>query len=180
MSYTGYERSGTSCLQEVEAFCRHLTEGGTFSTSSIPTLAQVERFLTDAHDQIAVWLQDYGYDSAQTDTDVLGALQIYNAYGAAALVEITQPSVSWEPREGNRYSLFQKKFEEVKGLIQSRGFGLLGGVKSVELSRDLSAGGISVSDKEVIETDTDHPDYWFTRDLHRHPGEVSKELQAEE
>ena len=153
---------------------------GTFSTSSIPTLTQVEQFLTNAHDQMASWLEEAGYSSTQTDADVLGALEPYNAYGGAYMVELTQPSVSWEPREGSRAYLFKQLFEEAKKLIGRDGLQLLGATKSKQLSRDLAAGGISISDKDTIEEDTDHPPYWFYRDLHQHPSTVKTTEEQEQ
>ncbi len=119
MAYTAYERtSGTSCLNEVTALERYLTSEGIFDESTNPTLSQVEEFITDTYYEIGLKLLNYGYAQSQTDTDVVGALQHYNALGACAKVELTQPSVGYKSGENTRYDRFYKEFEKINKLIE--------------------------------------------------------------
>ncbi len=172
MTYSAYERTaGTSCINEVLAMERHLaSDNGLFSASTIPSLSQVEEFITDTYYDIGTKLMAYGYSNIQTDADVIGALQHYNALGACAKVELTQPSVGYKAGENTRYDRFYIEFEKVDKLIQSQGFERMGATRSYELSAGLSAGGISISDKETIEDDSDHPAYFFTRDSMKNVG----------
>ncbi len=178
MSYLSYERTaGTSVINAVSAMERHLTnEGiGAFDSDTTPTLSQVEEFITDIYYDIGLKLTSYGYAQVQTDANVKGALQRYNVFGACAQIELTQPSVGYKGGENTRYDRFFKEYEKLDTLIQSVGFQRLGAVKSFELSAGLSAGGISRSDKEVIETDTDFEPYMFDKDKMRHPGSTQAE-----
>ncbi len=171
MSYSAYERTaGTSCINEVQAIERHLTTNGNFGGNSNPTLPQVEEFITDTYYELGVKLVKYGYNQVQTDTDVLGALQHYNALGASAKIELTQPSVGFKASENTRYDRLYAEFSKVDDLIQSIAFERMGATKGWDLSAGMSAGGISIGDKQVIENDTDFEPYLFTKDLHRTPG----------
>ena len=176
MAYSAYERTaGVSAINEVQSYERHLTSGGTFSASTIPTLSQVEEFLTDIYYDMGLKLMAHGYTQSQTDTDVLGALQRYNTFGACAQVELTQPSVGYKGGENTRYDRVFKEYQKLDDLVKSSGFQRLGATKSFELSAGLSAGGISIDDKETIETDTDFEQFMFTKDKMRHPGSISTE-----
>ena len=96
MAYKAYERTaGVSAIALVESLQRTHTNSGTFDTSSTPTLAQVESYLTIASADIAVMLADYGYAQAQTDADILAALEQWNVKGAAYMVELSMPSAGW-------------------------------------------------------------------------------------
>ena len=70
--------------------------------------------------------------------------------------------------KNTRYDRFFKEYEKVDNLIKSIAFERLGATRSWKLSEGLSAGGISISDKETIEDDTDHEPYFFTRDLQKY------------
>ncbi len=171
MAYTAYERTAaTSCLREVQSLEKHLTSSGTFDVNSVPTLTEVEDFITDTYYELATKLLDYGYSMTQTDADILGTLQHYNALGACAKVELTQPSVGFKAGENTRYDRFYKEFSKVDTLIKSPAFQRMGATKSYELSAGLSAGGISISDKQDIEDDSDAEPYLFTKDLHKNAG----------
>ncbi|MFW9991899.1 MAG: hypothetical protein ACFFD4_07545 [Candidatus Odinarchaeota archaeon] len=174
MSYTAYERTSPNCMQEVVALERHLSNNGVFDGSTNPTVDQVEKFITDTYDEIGLFLVEFGYAKTQTNQDVLGVLQYYNALGAACKCELTQPSVGYRANENTRYYEMKKMYMKVREIIQSVGFQRLGATRSWEQSAALSAGGVSISDKEDIETDSDHEPYFFTRDLHRHPESVTQ------
>ena len=181
MAYSAYERTaGTSVINEVSAMERHLTNKGigAFDSDTTPTLSQVEEFITDIYYDMGLKLMSNGYAQVQTDADVLGALQRYNVFGACAQIELTQPSVGYKGGENTRYDRFFKEYDKLDSLLQTAGFERLGAVKSFELSAGLSAGGISISDKETIETDTDFESYIFTKDRMRHPGSTQIEEET--
>ncbi|KKM66885.1 hypothetical protein LCGC14_1476660 [marine sediment metagenome] len=176
MSYTAYERtSGTSVINEVKAMEQNLTEDGIFGSDTTPTLSQVEEFITDTYHEIGVYLVMDGYAKTQTDADVVGALQHYNSLGACAKIELTQPSVGYKAGENTRYDRFFTEFMKVKDLINSIAFERLGASRTWPASAGLSAGGISIDDKNDIETDSDFEPYMFTKDKMRHPGSLDSE-----
>lgn len=173
MAYTAYERADGYCLDEVETLCRHLTNGGTFNTGSTPTLAQVESYITDIYDEINVRLLNYGYSGDQTASAAVSVLQHYNSLGAAARVELSQPTVGYKAGENTRYDRLYTEYEKLDKLIQGAAFGRLGAIRGFPLSAGLTVGGASISDKDVIEGDPDFEKYIFTKDLHKHPGITS-------
>ena len=179
MTYISYERAGSACLNEVQTLERHLTDSGSFGTATVPTLTQIEEFITDSYYELGTYLTDYGYNRIQAGTNIVGILQHYNALGACAKIELTQASVGYKSGENTRYDRFYTEFMKVKGLIQSPAFERMGATKGWALSAGISAGGVSISDKEDIETDTDFEPYMFEKDLHRHPGSIASEEEEE-
>lgn len=164
MAYTGYEVSAGDAMNRVEALCKTLTDAGVFSTTTQPTLAEVEDWLTDGKAQVNLRLARYGYSKDQTDADVVRVLMHLNALWAAAQVEFSNPSQGFSPEEGSRGEMFLKQFEEQCTVtINNSGFEELGGTKASDLTELSSAGGIRYSDKETIENDTDIIPYAFTR-----------------
>lgn len=144
--------------------CKAYTSSGAFSTSTQPTLAEVEQWLTEGYRLINVHLMAYGYDADQTDADVKGALQRFNVLYAAAMVEYSQASAGFTEGSSGRGDMFMRQFEDgLPKLVNSVGFSRLGATKSEELSGHLSVGGRSISDKRTIETDSDHVPYLFRR-----------------
>ncbi len=172
MAYKAYERTaGVSAIALVESLQRTHTNSGTFDTSSTPTLAQVESYLTIASADIAVMLADYGYAQAQTDADILAALEQWNVKGAAYMVELSMPSAGWGGEEASsRSAEFRRWREDAKGQIESEGFDRLGGTKERELSAFITGGGTSISDKQVIEEDSDFEPFAFTTDKFKSTG----------
>ena len=179
MSYTAYERTaGTSAIQMVEALQLSRTNDGTFDTSSTPTLAMVESFLTQGSAELAVMLLRYGYAQAQTDSDVLTVLQRYNVYAACLEIEMTQPSAGWTDEEATtRIGTFAKWKAAADEMIRSDAFALLGGTKQRDLSDMVSYGGASISDKDTIEEDSDFEPYTFSRNQFGNP--PSNQLKEE-
>lgn len=166
MAYSAYERTaGVTAIALLESLQRTHTSSGTFDTSSTPTLAQVESFLTIASADIAVMLQDYGYAQAQTDSGVLASLEQWNVKGAAYMIELSMPSAGWGGEEASsRIAEFRKWREDAKEQIESEGFLRMGGIKEFELSAFITHGGTSISDKQTIEEDSDFEPFAFTTD----------------
>lgn len=172
MAYTAYERtSGTSALQLVESLVRNRTNSGTFDSSSTPTLSQVESFLTLGSAQIGAMLVSYGYSQAQSDADVLAVLETWNAFSACEMIELTHPSAGGgfpgEERT-SRLQVFSGWRKTAKEVLQSDALQAIGGNRT----HPVSTGGVSISDKEVIEEDTDFEPYLFAKDKHSHPATV--------
>jgi len=87
-------------VARVEARVGDLVDSRTFSTLTVPTLAQVEALLDDAANQLNAILKRYGYTvpvNSTDDPEAYGWLQAANSAGAAALVLNTVPGESLDP-----------------------------------------------------------------------------------
>ena len=185
-SYTAYEESTGKALDGVEALCKHLTSSGSFSASTQPTSTEVADWLTEGWRQINGVVLGYGYEvpsaPASMDADLRGALQKFNIWWACAQAEYSQPSAGFSEGQGNRGDMFMEMFwgsldgmppQGIRRVVSSDAFQRLGATKTRELSSGLSAGGVSVSDKQTIETDTDMEQYAFRRGQFDNPGALS-------
>lgn len=182
MAYTAYEiTAGSSALNGVAALCQHLTAAGSFSTTTQPTLAQVEGWLTEGYGLINTRLMHQGYKQDQTDTDLLRALQPYNIWYAAAMAEYSQASAGFSEGSGGRGDMFMamfwgsssrdgKLYLGLDALIQSKAFALLGAGIHTDPTDYLSVGGISRDEKRTAEQDADLVPFMFTRDKFSAPG----------
>lgn len=167
MSYTAYETADGSALDQVEAYCAHLTEDSAFSTDTNPTKAQVEKWLTTSHALIAGWLLEFGYSSVQTDPVVLGILEEANAIDTVIKVELNNPTtINGEPND--RFKWFQSRRDELKEIIDGLGLASMGAtLEGDRTSLQISASGISKSDKQTVRDDTDAVQHRFRRDFGR-------------
>ena len=186
MAYTGYEEASGKAMDGVEALCKQLTASGAFSTDTQPTLTEVEDWLTEGWRQINAVIMDRGYEvpssPSSMDADFRGVLQKFNIWWAAAQAEYSQASVGFAEGSGGRGDMFMEMFwgseggvphQGIRRVVGSDAFQRLGATKTRELSAGLSAGGISVSTKQTIQTDTDMAQYAFRRGQFGNPGAVS-------
>lgn len=138
----------------MEAYCRHLTSSGIFDTTSHPTLAQVERFLSQTYYQLQAILAEKGYNPAQTDTQVVGYLENLNAVGAARKIELTQPVTGGgEPNE--RFREFSAAWRDGTAFMATDAFEALGGERTERVGEGLVLTGRSRSRKRTVAADTD-------------------------
>ena len=174
MSYTGYETATDELIKHVETLCASLTAGGSrFDASTQPTRLQVDRFITTAHAEIALMLESAGFSSSQTNATVLALLQSFNARAAAYEVEISRGSAGFvSPESTQRGSMFYRWRKDFAELLDGSGLARLGGVVLAASASGVTMGGVSISDKETISTDTDMQRLSFGVDLHKNPSSV--------
>lgn len=168
MAYTAYEPStpANAALAQVVALHLGRTNAGAFDSSTRPTLTEVEQHLTTIYRRIAAKLVAVGIAQAQTDDDVLGALMDYNARGAAYLIELSQASQGFAATEGGgRLAEFAKWESDLDSLLATDALEQLGAtmVTTTRSAAGATAGGISISDKDDIDTDTDFEPLAFKR-----------------
>ena len=152
-----------------------------FSTTTQPTLAEVEQWLTAGYRLINMILLEYGYEQDQTDTDIKGVLQEYNVWYACSQAEYSQASAGFSAESGNRGDMFSELFwgsgksaraqshPGIRSIINSKAFALLGATIDTEVTAYLSAGGISRAEKRDAEADSDLVPYMFPRDKFSSP-----------
>ena len=167
-----YETAAGAALTHVESFCRHLTDGGTFSTVSRPTGTQVNNYLTASGAWVAALLSQNGYDVTQTDAEVLGFLQELNVYDSVIKVELSVPSDD-RTGEGNaRFQEFKNRLGQLVKMFDKPGFlaGLGATTGGVSASANLLASGIGRDRKDTVYDDSDAIPARFRRGMHRAPG----------
>lgn len=164
-AYRAYELTPGGCLEQVESICKHLTDAGSFTGSATIEVTDLEVFISACYYEMGAWLAEFRYSATQTSEAVLGLLQHYNAIGAAARAELSVNAAGFSPNENSRFHFLWKQYHD--GFREILAGGGLGNIGATELSSDaaggLTAGGISVSDKETIEKDADATGYSFTR-----------------
>ena len=176
MAYTAYERTaGLSALQMVQSIQRQYTSGGTFSTASTPTLAEVETFLTMGSSELAAMLTAKRYTEAQTAVGVLIRLEAWNVLAACWWIELSRPSAGGaaafsDEEPVSRLSAFAGWRKSAKDTINAGGLDELGAGR--DSTTGVTVGGISISDKQEIQDDSDYQPTAFTRDKFTDPGNV--------
>ncbi len=170
MAYTAYEVSsaGTTAMRFLESMQRQYTIAGTFTAASTPALSSVEAFLTNGSAEIAAMLASYGYSQSQTDVDVLTALERFNVYSAAELIEASRASAGGgfpQAEPLSRINYFAGWRTQLRNLLKTGGLEELGAGRT----HMLTAGGISISDKEALEEDSDFEPYKFFHDEFQDP-----------
>jgi hypothetical protein len=111
----------------VAAYVRRLTSGGTFTTSTAPTLAEVEDFLNQCSDTLNGWLAASGYVIPVTQPDAAAVLARFAQIGAAGHVELSQRAGGYDAEDENkRENKFLAMFKEAREYIQSGALAALG------------------------------------------------------
>lgn len=161
-----------SSASDVAALCRNLiAPSKAFTLSTCPTLTEVNTWLSSGCSQIELKLATCGYSTpAASGTviyDHLGHLNTIYAAGWAHNSRMTATVTADERVVGDRYL---SAFKEGLGELCENDL-TLAGLSRVG-SRDLYAGGISVSDKQRQEADTDRVSPRFFRNIHTFPGTI--------
>jgi len=156
-----------SAASNVADYCPTLLEDGVFTSTTRPTKAAVERFLSSACAVIEGRLTAAGYS-----VPVPGTAAVYDqivdleTLYAAARAETVRLSARTAATERTRGQVFMEEFN--RGLADLLKLDLT--TMGVGYSGDLYAGGISVADRESQEADTDRVTPRFTRGQFRHTG----------
>lgn len=158
---------------DVAILCQNILAGASnFSTSTSPTLAAVNRWLSSGCGVIETMLNGKGYSTpVASGTAAAEHLVDCNALFAAARVELSRTNVTLGPGERTRGQVFQEYFEDcMESFFQSDL--TLAGV-SRQGSGVLYTGGISISDKQSREEDTDRVKPRFNRGQFDTPGTIT-------
>lgn len=161
-----------SSASAVGAMCRSLLgEFATFTESSCPTRTQVDGWLSSGCSIIESVLGTKGYSTPVASTSgAYGWLTDLNTLFAAARAEMSRSNVVLSPGERTRGSVFQDLFDSgIEKLLKLDLTQL--GVSKVSGGR-MYAGGISVSDIQTWEADTDRPTPKFGLGQFDFPGTI--------
>lgn len=154
-------------VARVEALVRDIPDGGTFSTSTTPKLAEVEQFLDDVADEINEALRAAGYTvpvaSSSPDVEANGRLVRVNTFGAAATVVGMYPPQAFNPDNPdlkNRMDFFEGRLTK---LLEDIREGKLSATRTTgKLKRTFSGSQEDKDGNEKLPV--------FTRDITDYPG----------
>lgn len=159
-------------VARVETLVGDLVASRTFTTGTVPTIAQVETFLDDVANEINAYLSMNQYTmpvSATTDAQARGIVTSANCYGAAALVLAMLPTeISIMPNGQaldigkSRRSFFESKYKEILKSIIDHKF---------PATRSLDALEVFAGSEEDSDGNTKLP--IFTRSVTDYPGSRS-------
>lgn len=153
---TVYEVGAGSAIAQVEGYCRHLTDAGTFSANTTPRRTWVTDQLNLDAAYMAAKLQSCGYNYVQSDADVVQLLQHWNTIRTVIAVELANPVEGISGKGNARFQEFKAQLDTLEDVICSAGFEDLGGVVSGGIGEFLVATGISYLRKQEVESDSDH------------------------
>jgi len=150
-----------SSVEQVAVYTQHLLEGSaSFSTSTHPTLAQVESFIDQVSGMLISSLAKYGFSVAniQANTYANLACDMWVSQRVAQMVEFTSPIASQGTEEERSKSLwyFVKSSDEfVKQ--NAEGWKNLGITTTTNLSSGLSYTGLTKQADRVIDDTQEQP-----------------------
>ena len=158
MAHFAYENASSDVLLMVQAYSKHLTKsGGSFSSTTNPTLTEVEAQLTASYYWAQAQLADNGYVRNPTGTAVLGVLTRLQAMDTVVNIELMHP-ITAETGEGEnvRYKTFRGLRDEiVKTFLTTEALEDLGATRAELQSALLEFGGVSRDRKKTVRDDTD-------------------------
>lgn len=134
-----------------------------FATSTSPTLAQVDSWLSTGCAVIESELATKGYGAIGTTSAAYGLAQQANALFAAAFAEDTRVNTRLGADERTRGDVFMKRFDALIARLTKMDLSRMG----VSQTSQAYAGGISQSDKDTVVADTDRVSPRFFRGMTR-------------
>jgi hypothetical protein len=151
----------------VAAYCTNLLGGAADfnDTSTSPSLVRVNKWLQQGFSEINMTLGSRGYSvPAASGITMYDQLEELNALFGAGHAEMSRLNVTLLPGERTRGQVFLKMFYD--GLQRLVDMDLTaGGLTTNSNQGYVYAGGISISDKETYEDDTDRVLPRFKRDM---------------
>ena len=167
-----FEEDAGDILKMVAMLERHLVKGGTFDSTSTPSIEQVEESLSETEAEMFAWLAACGFSIAIADypTAAKKYLAWFAALGTAYRLELSHPGIQSNPRGNSRWMVLKDQFETLIKICEGPSLDRLGVVRDREAISVIT--GVSHDDKETLSTDTDKVQPAFIRDLMRNPGRI--------
>lgn len=156
MSYTGYEAVANNIITMVQEHCRHITDDGEFSPSTIPPLSTVELWIAETYSDLNAHLAAAGYTIPVTDTEAIAFLERLNVYGTVLQVELSHPVTGRRGRENDRYKTYRDGYNAgLKLITDTDSLSALGAAKDTNFSSFVHVGGTVRSEKQDSYKDND-------------------------
>lgn len=171
MAYTAFETAANEAYTQVKSYCRHAARAdGEFTSGTVPSLVQVEGWITVSYYWVRGLLNRYGYSATQTNINILGILMELNVLDAAAKIELSLPAESTTGEPNQRFIEFNERRKELMNMIADGTFSAMGAVMSSSAARTPLLSGISKSRKDILESDDDATQHRIRRNLFQSPG----------
>lgn len=157
----------------VAALCMNLLSGGStaFSTSSCPTLSNVQTWLSSGCAVIEGYLSGHRYSMPVASTaGAYSWLTNLNTLYAAAMAQSSRQSATIMPGERTVGRVYMDQFWSELKILAGLDLTTMGVTRSTV--GKLYAGGISLSDKELYEDDTDRTPPKFAKGMFDFPGTI--------
>ena len=167
-----FEEHNGDVLNTVTMLERHLVKGGTFNSTSIPSIEQVEEVLAEAEGEMFAWLSEAGFSANIADYSIAAKryLSWFAALGTAYRLELSHPGIQYNPSGNSRWMVLRAEYKTLKDITKTAALDRLGVTRSYEYLPTLT--GISIDDKEVLTADSDKVQPFFQRDMMKNPARV--------
>lgn len=158
---------GYCSASDVYALVKNLIlPSGSFDANTCPTLNDINSFISSGSAVIDTELADAGYQPIPATAAPYGLATQCNATFAAWLAESSRVGANILPGERTRADQFLKSWQTLLNLISTRDLSRSG---VPTYSSRAYAGGISLSDKRAVASNTDRNPTRFFRDMNRNP-----------
>lgn len=152
----------SSC--DVAALTFNLTGGASdFSSSTSPNLTQVNSYLSAGCSLIESTIGQRGYGAIGATSQAYGMATQINALFGAYLAESSRTNSRVAPGERTRADAFRKAYLDMLDILKTLDLSRLG----VSQSGQEYTGGVTVSDKEIRESNADAVQPRFSRGMFR-------------
>jgi hypothetical protein len=149
---------------DVSMLCRNLVGAASgFDTSTSPTLAQVNVWLSSGCAQINSVIGSRGYGAIPATSAAYQFASDANAQFAAMRAEQSRINARIAPGERTRADKFKQGFDDAIKELKMLDLSRLG----VGADSQVYAGGISISDRDNVEADNDRVQSRFVRGMFR-------------
>ena len=156
----------------VAPYCLNILGDSTnFTDSTMPTIKQVNGWLSSGCAVINAKILGMGYGIPASGTTIFEALTDCNALFAAARVEMARTNVTLAPGERTRGQIFEEMARACACSVLGAGDLTLVGLTKTS-SGKLYVGGVSVTQKQTEESDTDRVTPRFNRGEFDFPGTI--------
>ena len=148
---------------DVAGLTKNILDGATmFSDTTVPDMDTVTNWLSTGCGVIETKVSGYGYSvPPASGTGAWDTLKELNILFAAAYVELARINITLAPGERTRGQVFRQMYEDALADLEGTDLSRVGFTRSAD--GKLYVGGISVTDKQTQETDTDRVSPRFTR-----------------
>ena len=182
MVYSAYEREAGGALASVQSYCRHATLSGSFGQQTIPTLEEVEEFLTQSFYEVQSRLAQNGYatDQSNADDSVIGILQELNVILTCISVETSLPTVDWTGNNNARFNLWIQRRDQLFGFLVDGSLDPMGAEEGQgSVRRKVIVTGMFKADKKAIEDNDLLVPHQVRRGQFNDPGAISPSVRQE-
>ncbi|MFA6358710.1 MAG: hypothetical protein WCY09_08665 [Candidatus Omnitrophota bacterium] len=157
----------------VVGYCKSLLgSASTFDSTTSPASSHVEGWLAAGYSRINAYLSGSGYTIPVASTaSIYNELVDLNALYAAARAEMSRVGIVINAGERLRGKIFMDMFYEGINSLGQMDLTAMGVTRSSTMVP--YAGGISISDKDTYESNTDRVKPRFYRGMHDFPGTLA-------